>query len=249
VKRKMARLQRESEQQRQALQEQGQVLAKTQREKQQLQKAHVEAAATEEATADGDKEHICMICLEIVIEPAITGCCTTRFCKSCIEQWKRKGTNKSPCGCRVDMKPGPVVIDHSYWALVQKAFPRSVQRRRDGPNLAQAGAAAAPSAAGGETRAVPNCYCRTPRPAQRRGPAQNPTDPKYKGCYRWVCAKRPLGRGEPEVPHCKFWFWEEPGTNRAPAAAFAGRSGTGGAARGYGAAGAAAVPAPRRTFF
>ena len=175
-----------------------------------------------------------------------------KFCKRCLQHWKTeqlKNARKQTCPyCNTKLTPGPVLVDGEYWRAIQQLYPNAVNQRRAALQSTHPGYVATGAAGGAAmpARGAPNCNCRTSRPAQRRGPVQNATDPKHNGCYYWVCADRPRTGVDRQKPHCKFWFWEEPGASGAPAAAF---TQAGGAARGQEAARAAPAPAPRRVFF
>lgn len=217
-------IRREKDKMQRKMQQQQRQIEQMQRQRQQQQAAAAAdtaaAADREEAEVEEDfRDSMCVICTDIVFEPAVTGCCPNKFCKGCLIEWRKKGANSACPSCRSRAKPGPVVVDTAFWEILQKTFPNAVKRRRAALQPPpQPGAAAVPQPG---AAAVRMCSCRVPQVAKRCGPSRKEND--RKGCYYWVCADRPDGFPGAALGGCLFWDWEErvaaaPAAARAPAA-------------------------------
>jgi hypothetical protein len=160
---------------------------------------------------------VCMICMELVYEPANKGCCTYKVCRACLVDYKAKNEQgrKNKCmACRQPLSAkhrDPVVVDESYWQLVQKLFPVTVAERRKEmqPALNQGGAAAA-----AQSPAAGQRLCKCKLPAVKMRPAKKSADPDKVGRFYYICPKKHAR----EQGACSHFVWGAKATESQRAA-------------------------------
>jgi hypothetical protein len=175
----------------------------------------------EQAEIDEDlSDSLCMICMELVYEPAVKGCCQYKVCKHCLVNYKACTPKGQANLCMACSKPlsehhdDPVVVDRGYWGLIQKLCPVTVTQRKtalaaeeEEASILDTHAGDAGGSGGVVVVGGGGMRCKCDLPAQKMKPARTAMNPDNVGRFYFVCLKE--GQTGQRSRGCGHFSWGE----------------------------------------